>query len=106
MMLLKVCTQYDSKFGRFRRGHRTGRSVFIPVSKNVPSTAQLHSFHILAKQCSKFSKPGFNSMWTMNFQMLKLYLEKAEEPEIKWPTFTGSLKKQESYKKNHLLLLC
>ena len=26
----------------------------------------------------------------MNFQMFKLVLEKAEEPEIKLPTFTGS----------------
>ena len=34
-------------------------------------------------------------MWTVNFQMFKLVLEKAEEPEIKWPTSTGSLKKQE-----------
>ena len=25
------------------------------------TTAQLHSSHRLAKQCSKFSKPGFNS---------------------------------------------
>ena len=39
----------------------------------------------LAKWCSKFSKPGFNSTWTMNFQIFKLDLEKAEEPEIKLP---------------------
>ena len=32
----------------------------------------------------------------MNFQIFKLVLEKAEEPEIKLPTFTGSSKKQES----------
>ena len=32
----------------------------------------------------------------MNFQMFKLVLEKAEEPEIKLPTSTGSSKKQES----------
>ena len=32
--------------------------------------------------------------------MFKLVLEKAEEPEIKVPTSTGSLKKQESSKKN------
>ena len=32
--------------------------------------------------------------------MFKLALEKAEEPEIKLPTSTGSLKKQESSKKN------
>ena len=38
-------------------------------------------------------------MRTMNFQMLKLDLEKAEEPEIKLPTSAGSLKKQESSKK-------
>ena len=35
----------------------------------------------------------------MNFQMFKLVLEKAEEPEIKWPTSTGSTKKQESSRK-------
>ena len=34
----------------------------------------------------------------MNFQMFKLDLEKAEEPEIKLPTSTGSLKKQELQK--------
>ena len=32
----------------------------------------------------------------MTFQMFKLVLEKAEEPEIKLPTSTGSWKKQES----------
>ena len=31
----------------------------------------------------------------MNFQMFKLVLEKAEEPEIKLPTSAGSSKKQE-----------
>jgi len=35
----------------------------------------------------------------MNFQMLKLVLEKAEEPEIKLPTSVGSSKKQESSRK-------
>ena len=36
--------------------------------------------------------------------MFKMGLEKAEEPEIKLPTCTGSLKKQENSKKNLLLL--
>ena len=53
-------------------------------------------YHMLAKLCSKFSKPGFNSTWTVNFQMFKLDLEKAGEPEIKLPTSIGSSKKQES----------
>ena len=34
-------------------------------------------------------------MWTVNFQMFKLVLEKAEDSEIKFPASTGSLKKQE-----------
>ena len=34
----------------------------------------------------------------MNFQMCKLYLERAEEPEIKLPTSSGSLKKTEVQK--------
>ena len=39
-------------------------------------------------------------MWTMNFQMFKLDLEKAEETEIKLPTSIGSSKKQEEVHKN------
>ena len=35
----------------------------------------------------------------MNFQMFKLVLEKAEEPEIKLPTSSGSQKKQENSRK-------
>ena len=41
----------------------------------------------------------------MNFQVFKLDLETAEEPETKLPTFAGLSKKQESSRKKHLLLL-
>ena len=34
-----------------------------------------------------------------NFQMYTLDLEKAEEPEIKLPTYTRSQKKQENFRK-------
>ena len=75
------------------------------MPKNSQSTAQLHSSHTPAKQCSKFSKPGFSNTWTMNFQMFNLVLKKAKEPEIKFPTSAGSSKKQESSRKKHLFLL-
>ena len=55
--------------------------------------------HCEDKLAMEFSKPGFNSMWTMNFQMFKMDLEKAAEPEIKLPTSVGSLKKWESSRK-------
>ena len=44
-------------------------------------------------------------MWTVNFQMFKLILEKAEEQEIKLPTFTGSSKNQESSRKTSISAL-
>ena len=36
----------------------------------------------------------------MNFQMFKLYLEKAEKPEIKLPTSVRPLKKARKFQKN------
>ena len=44
-------------------------------------------------------------MSTVNFQMFKLVLEKAEEPEIKLPTSAGSSKKQESSRKTSISAL-
>ena len=41
----------------------------------------------------------------MSFQMFKLDVEKAEEPEIKLPTSTGSLKKQETSRKTSISAL-
>ena len=110
-MLWKCCTQYVSKFGKLSSDHRTGKGQFSfqsqrnAMPKNIQMTAQLHSSHILAKKCSKFSKPGFNSSWTMKFQMFKLDLEKAEEPEIKLPTSVGSSKKQESSRKTSICFI-
>ena len=84
-MLWKCCTQYPSKFGKLSSGHRTGKGQFSFQSQrkampnNVQTTTQLHSSHMLVKQCSKFSKPGFRSTWAINFQMFKLVLEKAKK---------------------------
>ena len=61
-------TQYASKFGKLSSGHRTGkiqssfRSLRKAMPKNVQTTEQQHSSHTLVKQCSKFSKSGFNNM--------------------------------------------
>ena len=111
MMQWKCYTQYASKFGKLSSGHRTGKGQFSfqfqrkAMPNNVPTITQLYSSHTLAKWCSKFSKPGFNSMWTEDFQMFKLVLEKAEDPEIKFPTSIGSLKKQESSRKTSISAL-
>ena len=104
-MLWKCCTQSVIKFGKLSSGHRTGKGQF-PFKpqrkarpKNAQTTTQLHSSHTLVKQCSKFSKPASSLTWTMNFQMFKLVLEKAEKWEIKLPTSAGSSKMQGSSRK-------
>ena len=111
MMLWKCCTQYASTFGKLSSGHKTGKGQFSFQSQrkalpnNAQTMTQLHSSHTLVKKCSKFSKPGFSNMWTVNFQMFKLVLEKAEEPEIKLQTSAGSSKKQESSRKTSISAL-
>ena len=73
------------------------RSVFILITKkdnakeclNYCTTALISH---ASKVSLKFSKLNFNSMWSMNFQMFKLDLEKAEEPEIKLPTLLDNRK--------------
>ena len=69
------------------------------MAKNVQTTRQLHLFYMLARFYSKCFKLGFSSMCTENFQMYKMGLEKAEEPEIKLSTFTGSQRKQGNSRK-------
>ena len=86
------------------------RSVFIPIPKKGN-----------AKECSNYCTVAFISHASKvmlkilqarlqeyvkrDFQMFKLVLEKAEEPEIKLPTSVGSSKKQESSKKTSISAL-
>ena len=51
----RVCTQYANKFGKLSSDHRTGQGQFSfqsqrrAVSKNVQTTVQLRSFHMLVR---------------------------------------------------------
>ena len=52
---VKCCTQYASKFGKLRSGHRTGKgqcsfqSPKKAMLKNAQLISQLHSSHMLVK---------------------------------------------------------
>ena len=100
-MLWKCCTQYASKFGKLSSGHSPGKGVFIPIPKkgNAKECSNYHTIALISHASKVMLKPGFSSRWTMNFLMFKLVLEKAEEPEIKFPTSAGSWKKHESSRK-------
>ena len=86
------------------------RSVFIPIPKkgnakecsNYLTTALISH---TSKVMLKILQAGFSSTWTMNFQMFKLVLEKAEESEIKLPTSSGPSKKQENSRKTSISAL-
>ena len=81
------------------------KSVFIPTPKKG-NAKECSNYHIIAlishnsKVMLNISKWGFNNTWTVKFQMFRLDLEKAEEPEIKLPTSIGSSKKTREFLKN------
>ena len=54
-VLHSICQQIWTGKGQF-----SFQSQRKAMTKNVQTTAQLHSFHTLAKKCSKFSKLGIN----------------------------------------------
>ena len=107
-MLLRCYIQYASKFGKLNSGQRIGKdqstsqSQRKAVPKNAPTTVQLHSFHTLARLCSKSYKVGFSSMWTENSQKYKLDFKGAEELETKLLTFAGLWRKPESSRKTSI----
>ena len=86
------------------------RSVFIPIPKkgNAKECSNYRTIALIShasKVMFKFLQARFQQYVNCEFQMFKLVLEKAEEPEIKLPISTGSLKKQKSSRKKNLLLL-
>ena len=87
--------------------HDWKRSVFIPIP-NKSKAKECSEYHRIAL-ISHTSKVMLKILQArlqqyVNFQMFKLDLEKAEEPEIKLPTSIGSSKSKRVPEK-HLLLL-
>ena len=85
-------------------------SVFIPIPKkgNAKECSNYGAIALIShasKVMLKILQARLQQYVTVNFQMLKLALEKAEEPEIKLPTSTGSWKKQESSRKTSISAL-
>ena len=80
------------------------RSVFIPVPKkgNAKECSNYHTIVFIShasKVMLKILQARLQQYVNREFQMFKLVLAKAEEPEIKFPTSAGSSKKRESSRK-------
>ena len=85
-------------------------SVFIPMPKkgNAKECSNYYTIVVIShasKVMLKILQARLQQYVKCELQMFKLVLEKVEEPGIKLPTSIGSLRKQESSKQNHLLLL-
>ena len=52
------------------------------MPKNVQIIGQLFSFHMLVRLYSKYFKLGFNSMWTENFYMYKVWKGRETRSQI------------------------
>ena len=75
------------------------------MTKNAQTTTLLQSSHTLVKcECTKFSKPGSNSMWTVNFQMFKLVLERQGNQRSNCQHLLDN-QKSKRVPENHLFLL-
>ena len=86
------------------------RSVFIPIPKkgNAKECSNYRTIALIAhasKIMLRILQARLQQHVNREFQMFKLVLEKAEEPEIKLQTSAGSCKKQEGSRKKHLFLL-
>ena len=101
----RYCIHYVSKSGRSGRSHRTRKSQSSSqfprkvILKNVLTIIQLHSSPLLVRLCLKSCMLSFSIMWTKNFQMSKLGVEKAEKLEIKFLTLAGLLRKLGNFRK-------
>ena len=86
------------------------RLVFIPVPKKG-SAKECSNYRTIAlithtgKVMLKILQARLQQYLNCELLMFKLVLEKAEEPEIKLPTSTGSSKKQESSRKRSISAL-
>ena len=119
MMLWKRCTQYANKYGNSALATDLEKVSFHSNPKERQCQRMLkvpHNCTYLAhwqsnaqnspRQPSTVTKlADIQVHWTVNFQMFKPDLEKAEEPEIKLPTSVGSSKKQESFRKTSTSVL-
>ena len=108
MMLWKCCTQYANKFGKFSSGHRTRKGQFSFQSQERRcqkcSNYCIIAFISHAHECSKFSKPGFNSTWTMNLTDVQAGFRKGKGTRDQIANICWIIKKAREFQKKSALL--
>ena len=109
-MLWKWCTQYTSKFGKLSSGHRTGKDKFSfqsqrkAMPKNVQTTAQLYSSHMLASnaQNSPSEASTVCQLWISRCSSWIYKRQRNQRSNCQHPL---DYQKSKRVPENHLLLL-
>ena len=106
---VKVLHSYASTFGKHQWPQDWKRSVFIPIPKkgNGKECSNYCTIVLIShasKIMLKFSKLGFNSTWTVNFQMFKLDL-KGRGTRDQIANTHWIIEKVREFQKKHPLLL-
>ena len=86
------------------------RSVFIPIPKKGNAKECSNYCTMALTSCAskvilKILQARLQQYMNKELPLFKLVLEKAEEPETKWPTSSGSWKKQESSRETSISAL-
>ena len=94
-MLLKCCTQYARKFEKLNNGHKTGKGQFLfqPQKGNAKECSNYRTIALIShgsKVMLKILQARLQQYAYCEFPDVQLVLKKAEDPEIKLPTSTGS----------------
>ena len=110
-MWWRCYTQYASKFVKLSIGHRTGKGQFsfpIPKKGNAKECSNCHTIALIShtsKVMLKILQARLQQYVNHELPNVQLVLGKADEPEIKLLTSTGSSKKQESSRKTSVSAL-
>ena len=110
-MLLKCCTQYASKFKKLSSSHRMGKGQFSFHSQRKAMPQKCSNYCTIATHfiCQQDYAQNTSSQASIGHELrtsrcTSWIWEKAEEPEIKLPSYAG-LQKKQGNSKNYLLLL-
>ena len=104
-MLFKVLHSVCQQIWKTQQWPQDWKSSVFLLIPNKGNDTECSNYRTIAlishtsKVMLKNLHARLSNMWTVNFQMFTLVLEKAKEPEIKLPTSSGSSKKQESSRK-------
>ena len=109
--LLKCCTQYAGKFGKLSSSHRTGKGQFSfqsqrrAMPKNVQTTTQLHSAHMLGKVMLKILHAKLQQYMNHEVPDVQAGFRKVRGSRDQIANIHWIIKKAREFQKKHLLLL-